>query len=110
MACRHRVHINSVPAGASLSIHGEVIGTTPQEIVVDWRLGRSTILLAQVQDYRDVEVDLSEDLRLRRVLGDVLLFRWGRLSGRTVRTRHEVLFVREHGAAGTWSAEDARRN
>ena len=86
------------------------MGTTPQELVVDWRLGRSTMLVAEVQDYRDVEVDLAKALHLRRVLGDVLLLRWGRLSGNTVRSHHELLFVREHGPSGTWSAEDARRN
>ena len=110
LACRHRVYIASVPAGASLSLDGEVVGTTPQEVVVDWRLRQSTVIVAQVQDYRDMELNLSEDLRMRQILADALFFRGGRLSGAAVRTRHEVLFVREHGSSGTWSAEDARRN
>ena len=110
VSCKHKVRIDSVPAGASLAVNGEPVGATPDEIIVTWRPWAEIELVAHAQDYRPMRLDLSEDLSLWRLTKEVLTLRWGQVLGLRVRTEHELLFIREHGHSGTWSAEDARRN
>ena len=110
LGCKHRVSVNSVPAGAALYLNDEPVGATPQEITVDWRVRESFVLTAHAQGYRPLSIDLVHDLSVGQIIRDALMLRWKMLRGHRTRMEHELLFIREHGAAGTWSAEDARRN
>jgi hypothetical protein len=110
LGCKHKVFIDSVPAGASLSVNGELVGATPQEITVVWQPWSEIELVASAQGYRSLRIALEDDLSLWGLTKEFLLLRWGRALGLRVRSEHELLFIREHGASGTWSAEDARRN
>jgi hypothetical protein len=108
--CKHRVWVDSVPAGASLTVNGELMGSTPKEIEVVWSPLSELELTVQAQGYRPMNVDLSDDLSMGRIFAEILGLRWRRLTGRAVRTEHELIFIREHGSSGTWLPEDARRN
>ncbi len=108
--CQHKVWVESVPAGASLSINGERVGATPQELTVTWVPFKDLNLTAQSQGYRPLTVPLHDDLTLARVVRELLSLRWGKVRGQEVRSQHELLFIREHEESGTWTVDDARRN
>ena len=110
VGCQHQVAIRSVPAGAALYLNDEPIGATPHALTVKWKPSQELILRAEAQGYRPLKVNLQDDLSIRKWVEDVFRFRWRRLKGTTVRTEHELLFIREHGPSGTWSVEEARRN
>ena len=110
LACRHKVAVHSVPEGASLLLNGEPIGATPQELDLVWVPFKELTLTADARGYRSVSISLEDDLSLGLVVREFLTLRWGRLFGKNVRSEHEFLFIREHGEAGSWGAEDARRN
>ncbi len=86
------------------------MGSTPQELELSWSPFRDLELTAHAQGYRPMSVELSDDVSLSLLFREVLTLRWKRLMGRAIRSEHELLFIREHGASGTWVPEDARRN
>ena len=91
-------------------LNGEPVGATPQELEMVWVPLKDLTLTADARGYRSVTLSLEEDLSLGLVVRELVTLRWGRLLGKSVRSEHEVLFIREHGEAGSWTAEDARRN
>ncbi len=90
--CVRHVMLTSDPVGARVERRGEELGATPIELDV-WKLPfspqRVTLSLA---GYRTVELPLNYKLG------------WFRM-----RTTQQMVLVPEHGAAGTWTPEDARK-
>ena len=85
------------------------MGTTPLEMTAWWWPARRLPITIQLPGYRKLDADAAGQLRMRHVLGDFLLFRWGVFLGLRPRAGHQYVLVRQHGAAGTWTEEDARR-
>lgn len=86
--CRHRALITSDPPGAEVRMGRRYLGVTPLEVEV-WRVPFAP---------NDVRVNLPG-----RRWTEVTLSKWQRKS------EHEVLLVRQHGRAGTWTPEDAEQ-
>lgn len=83
---KQKALIRSDPPGAELRIDGAYVGVTPSEVEI-WNVpfSKNTVQV-KVRGQRTVE------LRVKR---------WRRKS------EHEVVFVRRHGRAGTWTPEEA---
>lgn len=105
----HRATIRSVPAGAEVRVGKEIVGTTPVQltrVVVPWV--RIPVRVS-LRGYRSFRFRLDRDIGPIRALGELLTLRLPRLLGLRDRRVHEVMLIRQHGAAGTWSPEDAGR-
>ncbi len=86
--CRHKAVITSDPPGAEVRVAGRYVGVTPIEVRVSRMPWVNNRVRVSLQGRRWTEVSLS---------------RWKRKS------EHEVLLVRRHGRAGTWTPEDAEQ-
>jgi hypothetical protein len=107
LGCAHRVELTSEPPGAEISVRGRPVGASPVELRVWWvPLGHLPVH-AELQGYRDLDLDLQGDLGPVRILGEILTFRVPRLLGLKPRSSHQVVLVREHGPVGTWTPSDA---
>lgn len=89
-----------------------------------WRGGRTTVKL-EAPNYRHGRVRMGKHAGWAVLMDYLLLpfpdefngpapwmWKWGhinRILGRTPRTIHEVHLIRKHGAAGSWTPEDAER-
>lgn len=106
--CAHRVRIASDPPGAEVRYRGKVVGNTPVEFTrVWWPFSRMPVEL-RLPGQRRTRLLLGRDYGFFRFVGEVLRpWRWPRFAGAQIRTRHHVVMVRRHGAAGTWDVEDA---
>jgi len=84
--CRHRAVITSDPPGAEVRLGRQYLGVTPIEVKVGrWPWSKNTVRVsAPGRRWTEVEVN-----RLKR------------------KSEHEVLLVRKHGRAGTWTPEEA---
>jgi len=108
VGCAHRVQVSSQPPGAEVRFRGKAVGTTPCEFTTLWVPLRRMNVQLRLPGQRTTTFHLNDDTGPFRLLGDVLRpWRWARLVGAQVRTRHEVVLVRRHGRSGTWSPEDA---
>lgn len=106
--CAHRVRVSSQPQGAEVRYRGDVVGTTPCEFSALWLPFRRMNVQLRLPGRRTTSFRLNKDTGPLRLLGEVLTpWRWGRWVGRDLRTRHQVVLVRRHGRAGTWSPADA---
>lgn len=86
--CRHRALIASDPPGAQVRIGRQYIGVTPVEVRVSRMPWSDNTVRVNLPGRRWMEVEVN---------------RWKRKSS------HEVLLVRQHGRAGTWTPEDAEQ-
>jgi hypothetical protein len=102
--CVHRVRIESEPPGATVEVDGRVVGVTPMERELRWWPFRKAPATVRLEGHRDVPIDLSKRVWLRRIWRDVV----GRGLYRSApRFTHTVRLVEEHGQAGTWTREEA---
>ena len=82
----HRVHVTSDPPGATLHVGKKLVGSTPQDFKV-WRVPFKPMRVrVQARGYRPAVVNL------RKARGAAV----------------EVLLIREHGDAGTWTSDDVQ--
>jgi len=104
--CAHRVAIVSEPLGAQVRRDGELVGSTPSELVV-WSMPftRPTAKLT-MPGYRPMEVALHKDRKPMRRFWEFLTLRWRKAFALSPTGLHEVLMVERHGPAGTWTPED----
>jgi hypothetical protein len=65
-----RVLINSNPAGATISVDGEVRGQTPTEVVLDTR--RNYTITATKDGYNDATLTLNRELGVLWIVLDIL--------------------------------------
>ena len=86
IGCTHKAVITSDPPGARVQVGGDFVGVTPYEVEISRMPWVSNKVRVSLQGRRWTEFKLS---------------RWKRKS------EHEVLLVRRHGRAGTWTPEDA---
>lgn len=106
--CAHRVRVSSQPPGAEVRFRGRLVGTTPCEFTTLWAPLRRMNVQLRLPGQRTTTLHLNDDTGPLRLIGDILRpWRWARLVGRQVRTEHDVVLVRRHGRAGTWTPEDA---
>lgn len=108
--CAHRVLLKTDPAGARVSVNGEPMGFAPTTVQVLWVPFKPLEMQVELPGYRTVTLDLQKDLGPIRLLTEVARpWRWDRWWGGEARRQHEILLIRYHGRAGTWTPEDARR-
>jgi hypothetical protein len=106
--CAHRVRVSSQPPGAEVRYRGKVVGATPCEFTTLWVPFRKMNVQLRLPGRRTTTMHLNRDTGPFRLLGEVLTpWRWGRFVGRQVRADHQLVMVRKHGRAGTWTPEDA---
>lgn len=86
--CAHRALITSDPPGAQVRIGREYVGVTPVEVRVSRVPWSDNTVRVSLPGRRWMEVDVN---------------RWKRKSS------HEVLLVRKHGRAGTWTPDEAEQ-
>ena len=86
--CTHRALITSDPPGAQVRIGREYVGVTPVEVQVSRVPWSDNTVRVNLPGRRWMEVEVN---------------RWSRKSS------HEVLLVRKHGRAGTWTPEEAEQ-
>ena len=103
LGCVHRVPIQSLPAGATVTWNGEEVGRAPVEVEV--RPFRPRELEVTLPGYRPAVLRLSRTGPMSFVAEAVTL-RWFRATGLVPWHTVEVTLVREHGGIGTWDAED----
>lgn len=84
--CAHRVMVSSDPPGAEVMLGRRSYGVTPVEVKISWLPGRSREIKVRAPGRRTVSFKVP---------------RW------RLRSEHEVVLVRRHGRAGSWSPEDA---
>jgi len=107
VGCVHRATIRSVPSGAEVRVGKQVVGTTPvrlTRVVVPWV--RIPVRVS-MPGYRTFRFRLDRDIGPIRALGELLTLRVPRLLGLRDRRVHEIMLIRHHGAAGTWTPEEA---
>lgn len=85
--CAHRVELTSSPPGAMVTWRGRRVGPTP--VVLKVRPFQTGVVTARLGGYRPYEAELGPPKLLRRG------------------SRIELLLVEEHGAAGTWTPDEA---
>ena len=78
--------ITSNPPGARVQVGGDFVGVTPYQVEISRMPWVSNKVRVSLQGRRWTEFKLS---------------RW------KLKSEHEVLLVRRHGRAGTWTPEDA---
>jgi hypothetical protein len=106
--CAHRVRIASDPPGAEVRYRGRVVGNTPTEFTALWLPFTKMPVELRLPGQRRARIHLGRDTSVVHILFEVLRpWRWPRFWGGQVRTRHDVVMVRRHGAAGTWDADEA---
>ena len=117
-ACRHSIKIDSVPYNASVYVQEKSQNTQPQEYICYtpctytflWYPFHQENLEIQLKGYRRMYLDADVSISTSVVIRDILGFRYKRLLGKTTRSTHTVLLIREHDGAGTWTAKDAQSN
>lgn len=107
-ACAHRVEIHSEPPGATIKVGRKVVGPAPQQVRFLWWPGRPMRVRVEKRGYRPLVIEASDTVHLRNFIGEFFTFRYKRLVGLTPRATVEVLLVREHGPAGTWTPDDVK--
>ncbi len=106
--CVHKVHIDTTPPGATVTMSGKKLGVTPLDDRMWWYPFRPMEARVVMPGYRTVQLDLSEPVGPWVLAGDIVRpWRWGRLIGVQYRGRHEVVMIRIHGQSGTWTPEEA---
>ncbi len=106
--CAHRVVVESDPAGATVRIGKRKLGVTPVEFVTVWVPFKKTEATLSIPGHRTMSARLDEDVGVLRIMGEMLTFRWGHLTGITPRRTHKILLMPKHGNSGTWTPEDAQ--
>lgn len=88
LGCTHRAVITSDPPGAQVRVGRQYVGVTPIEVSVSRVPWSENTVRVTLPNRRWMEVEVN---------------RWKRKSS------HEVLLVRKHGRAGTWTPEEAEQ-
>lgn len=110
LGCAHRVQVLADPVGARVALDGSAQGPAPTEFTARWKPFSPMTVTVSLSGYRSTTLDLQRDVGPLRLLGEFLRpWTWRRWWGAEVRSVHKVYLVRQHGRAGTWSPEDARR-
>ncbi len=107
-ACAHRVRVESDPPGATVKVRKKSKGPAPQELRFLWLPFRQLNFSVSAPGYRTVVVQASDYAGFGVFTRELLSLRFGRLSGVKPRATIQVVLVREHGPAGTWTEEEVR--
>lgn len=118
--CRHRVRIESSPAGATVTYRKESLGPTPVEFVAVWFPLRALILprpvVVDAAGYRQGQVYVNRNMFWQELTDGILCVlppyqdtRCKEVFNKLPSTTHEALLIRDHGRSGTWTPEDAQR-
>lgn len=108
VGCVQKISIVSDPVGAQVRMGQRDWGTTPTTVTL-WSVPfRPHVARVTFPGYRAVDVDLGPDRRPAARLVDLVLLRPGRALGWVPAGSHEVILVRRHGPAGSWSAEEVQ--
>ena len=110
IGCKHQFRIESYPPGATVYHDGEEIGTTPMETTLQWYPFKRMPLEVRLPNYRPVFLSADKQINARILTREIVTFRYKKLLGRTPRTTHHVHLIREHGPAGTWTPDDAKKS
>ncbi|MEE2752302.1 MAG: PEGA domain-containing protein [Myxococcota bacterium] len=104
--CAVRVHIQSDPVGAAVTLNGEQVGVTPLELEVPFSpifMKPAEVRLALPQ-HRPLVLDLGRQGRLY-YRGLNTFFHPLRVMGIRPVPVTTVLLIDSHGPAGTWTVE-----
>lgn len=107
--CAHRMRIETVPSGASVSLNDLELGESPLEVNTLWIPFQPLTLKVDLPGYRTQYIDVGPRTKLRHIIGEFLSFRFKRLLGLSVRQKHQIILIRKHKQAGTWLPDDAYR-
>ena len=107
--CAHRMRIETVPSGASVSLNNVELGESPLEVNTVWWPLKELTIKVDLPGYRTQYVDLGPRVKTRHIIGEFLSFRFKRLLGLSLRHKHKIILVRKHKQAGTWLPDDAYR-
>lgn len=106
--CAHRVAIHTEPPGATIKVGRKVIGPAPQEVRFWWWPGRPMRVRVEKRGYRPLVIEASDTVHARSFLRDFFTFHYKRMVGLTPRASVNVLLIRDHGPAGTWTPDDVQ--
>lgn len=103
--CAVRVHVESLPSGATLTVEDGVRVSTPTDIKLKWTpfFGRQHATVS-APGYRTIDMDIQKRSLDGRFLGGTIQRPFAFLKKKP---SHEVEYVLipEHGPSGTWTPE-----
>ena len=108
LGCRHQIQIQSTPVAADVYWQNDFIGTTPLTTTFWWYPGRRIKLDVRYKTYRSVGIPIHSSINPAILTREFISFRWKTMLGLTTRAKYNVLLIKEHGPAGTWTPEDAK--
>ena len=91
-------------------IQEEEIGTTPLETTLLWYPFHYTPIEVSLPNYRSIVIHPEQQVTVRKISRDLFFFRYKRWLGLEPRNTHTLYLIRDHGPAGTWSPDDAKKN
>jgi len=105
--CAQKISLISDPVGAQVRMGSREVGSTPVDVVV-WSVPfQHPKARLTFPGYRAMEVDLGPDREPLKRTWDLLSLHWKRAFALVPAGSHEVLLVRRHGPAGSWTSEEA---
>lgn len=104
--CAHRALITSDPPGASVYVGDALKGPAPQEVRFWWYPFRPMKVRVTAPGYRPVTVRVGDEIGLWYFSRQLVSLRFQRLFGLAPGTTHEIVLIRNHGPAGTWTSEE----
>lgn len=107
-ACAHRVTITSEPPGATITVRDKRLGPAPQEVRFWWYPFRPMKVKVSAEGYRSLTMKLNDDLGPLHFTRLLFTGRWAKMVGLRPAANHEVMLIRQHGPAGTWTSEDVK--
>lgn len=106
--CRHQIQIQSTPIGAEVYWKDDMIGVTPLTTTFWWYPGKTIRLNIQYKGYRTLSFPVHSSINSRIILRELVHLKWRQLTGFTPRGYYNILLIKDHGPAGTWTPEDAK--
>jgi len=99
IACIHQIQIQSTPPGAMLSMDGERVGATPENIKIPmFRRPRLTVALP---GYRSLTFRPDMRVCFWDFIWEGMTFQWRKSLGRRSYGTMEVILIEEHPSYGT---------
>ena len=105
--CAHKIAITTDPVVGQVKLSTTESVSVPMDTVVFWTPFKHQYATVSAVGYRPVTIDLLDRVGPTKLLLDGITFRWQRLAGIATREHREVLLIKEHGGAGTWTTKDA---
>lgn len=106
--CIWKAQIESLPPGATVELPNGDVATTPEVVKLRWAPFNKQVIRVTAPGYRTLEVDMrsrSGGVTLSALVRDAIFRPTRRLKGRPA-GHAEFVLVKEHGPAGTWTAEE----